>query len=115
MNRVSDFTTRLNELLIKTNSTQADIVKKTNLNKGIVSRYCSGKALPKMETLNDIAKAFFINPLWLMGYDVSMYESIGRSPSYEKLQELNQKLTNEQRVKVIEMINLMFFDKGDNI
>lgn len=106
--QVSNFTNRINELLQHFNYTQADIVRKTNLNKGIVSRYCTGKALPRSETLNLIAKSFFVNPLWLMGYDVGMYEVQGHSLNYEKLEQLNKVLTDEQRIKVIEMIEIMF-------
>lgn len=108
MERISNFQKRLVYLLDKSNYSQAEVVKRTGLNKGIVSRYVSGTALPKMETLNLIAKAFFVNPLWLMGYDVDMYNTCGHSESYEKLKELNDKLNDEQRIKVIEMIDIMF-------
>jgi transcriptional regulator with XRE-family HTH domain len=108
MNRVSSFTTRIQELLNRFNFTQADIVRKTGLNKSIVSRYCAGKAQPKTETLNLIATKFFVNPLWLMGYDVSMYEVGGKSLAYKQLADLNERLTDEQRAKVIDMIEIMF-------
>lgn len=108
MERISNFQKRLVYLLDKFNYSQSEVVKRTGLNKGIVSRYVSGTALPKMETLNLIARAFFVNPLWLMGYDVDMYNAGGHSESYEKLKDLNEKLSDEQRIKVIEMIDIMF-------
>ena len=108
MERISNFQKRLVYLLDKFNYSQSEVVKRTGLNKGIVSRYVSGTALPKMETLNLIARAFFVNPLWLMGYDVDMYNADGHSESYEKLKDLNEKLSDEQRIKVIEMIDIMF-------
>ena len=108
MNRVSNFTNRIQEMLNHFNYTQADIVRKTGLNKGVVSRYCSGKALPKSETLNLIATKFFVNPLWLMGYEVSMYEVDGKSLAYNQLEDLNKRMTDEQRAKVIDMIEIMF-------
>lgn len=107
MERNSDFTRRIREMLNYFNCTQADIVKRTNLNKSIVSRYVSGTALPRAETLNTIAKAFYVNPLWLMGYNVSMHET-GGTPNADRLNDLNKKLTEEQRLKVIEMIEIMF-------
>ena len=107
MERNSNFTRRISEMLNYFNCTQADIVKRTNLNKSIVSRYVSGKALPRAETLNTIAKAFFVNPLWLMGYKVSMFSDNG-SPNFDRLNELNMQLNEEQRGKVIEMIEIMF-------
>lgn len=106
MERNSDFTRRIREMLDYFNCTQADIVKRTNLNKSIVSRYLSGAALPRTETLNTIAKAFFVNPLWLMGYNVSMH--VVETPNADRLNDLNKKLTEEQRGKVIEMIEIMF-------
>ena len=113
MERNSDFTRRIGEMLTYFNCTQADIVSRTNLTKAIVSRYVSGKALPKAETLNTIAKAFNVNPLWLMGYKVSMFEvPIGneeRTPNFSRLNVLNRKLTEEQRGKIIEIIKILYF------
>lgn len=113
MERNSDFTRRISEMLTYFNCTQADIVSRTNLNKAIVSRYVSGKALPRAETLNTIAKAFNVNPLWLMGYKVSMFElpmsDEERTPNFDRLNMLNRKLTEEQRGKIIEMIEIMYF------
>lgn len=46
--------------------------EKTQLNKASVSQYVNGKNTPSSITASKIAKAFGIDPAWLMGFDVPM-------------------------------------------
>lgn len=51
---------------------QADIVKKTGINKGALSSYINGNYEPKQSNIYKIANTLNISPAWLMGYDVPM-------------------------------------------
>lgn len=51
---------------------QIDLVAKTNIDKGQMSSYLSGKYKPRQKNINLIAKALSVDEAWLMGYDVPM-------------------------------------------
>lgn len=47
------------------------LATKLGLTPATISRYTNGKMTPKVPTVYSIANIFNVNPLWLMGYDVS--------------------------------------------
>lgn len=54
---------------------QADLVKKTGINKGALSSYISGRYIPKQTNIYKMANALNVSPAWLMGMDVPMRNS----------------------------------------
>ena len=62
---------------------QADICRKTGIDKGSVSSYVSGRYEPKDDRIFLIANALQVNPSWLSGFDTEMdiYPSRLKSPS----------------------------------
>lgn len=51
---------------------QAELVRRTGINKGALSSYINGRYEPKQKAIYKIAKALNINEAWLLGYDVDM-------------------------------------------
>jgi len=66
------FPERLREAMEIRNFRQRDLVRSTNINKGAISNYLSGKYRPNGTNTLLIARALNVNVLWLMGYDVPM-------------------------------------------
>jgi len=64
---------RLHKALSIRGLKQADLIRKTGINKGSMSCYLSGKYIPKQNTIFILAQALHVNEAWLMGADdVSM-------------------------------------------
>lgn len=87
---------------------QTDLCRMTGIPKSAISEYLSGAYEPKQDKLLLIAKALRVDPVWLMGYNVSMEE---KSP--DKLQlterektllELFRQVPEDQQELVLHMI-----------
>jgi transcriptional regulator with XRE-family HTH domain len=68
----SNSNTRIRTLLNELDISQTDFCNKTGLTKSALSNYLNGDRQPRQDQLDKIAKAFDLNPSWLMGYDVPM-------------------------------------------
>lgn len=72
---------RLKEAMDRIDISQAELVKRTGINKGALSSYLSGRYAPKQKAIFELAKALHVSEAWLLGYDVpserdeSMYQS----------------------------------------
>ena len=62
---------RIKEALEFNDMKQADLIKKTGINKSALSSYLSGKYIPKQTNIYLMAKALNVNEAWLMGKDVT--------------------------------------------
>lgn len=51
---------------------QADLSKKTGINKSLISSYLTGTFKPKQDKLTLLAKALKVQESWLMGFNVEM-------------------------------------------
>lgn len=60
---------RLKEALRNTDMTARDLAAKANISEASVSRYLSGKLSPKLDSIQALAKALNVDPVWLLGYD----------------------------------------------
>ena len=67
---------RIKEALEINNMKQADLIKKTGINKGALSSYISGKYEPKQNNIYLMAKALNVSEAWLMGMDVPIYRVV---------------------------------------
>ena len=70
--QISNSNIRLKELLDYFGDTQADMVRKTGIEKSAISNYIKGKREARQDKLILIANAYKVNPAWLMGLDVPM-------------------------------------------
>lgn len=100
------FENRFAEMLKILNISQQDVSDKIGISKSLISRYANGKVCPKVENIGAIAKAYHINPVWLIGYNVPMFEKDNNL--INEINEYLEKLNNNELEKVLGFIKLMF-------
>lgn len=76
----SDSNSRIRILLNELGISQTEFCNKTGITKSALSNYLNGDRQPRQDQLDKIAKAYDINPAWLMGYDVSSKIDINLRP-----------------------------------
>lgn len=69
---MAEFKERLKYIMDKKGVKAIDLARNSGMTRGAISQYLAGKVTPKVDKLNDLAKALLVNPVWLMGYDVDM-------------------------------------------
>lgn len=72
MEIVASTSSRLLELLELYNISQAELARRTGLQRSTISRYISGQREMLLDKAKIIANAFNVNPAWLMGFDVDI-------------------------------------------
>lgn len=122
LNRIATTSQRLHQAMEMERKKQTDIVALTGINKGTISRYCSGEIEPKATAINKLATALNVAEMWLWGYDVPMERSEGqkkndqlvklvtRLRSDSEFMDAVQKLDNltpAQYAAVLSMLNAM--------
>ena len=115
-NRVSNTPTRLKEALTKSNMRQAELSRRTGLDKGTISNYLSGRYEPKSDAINKMAIALNVSEMWLWGYDIPMERKEKNSPDKtmltegeKKWLELYHQISDESKVILTNMVGA--FDK----
>lgn len=68
----AEFKDRLKTIMDMKGLRSVDIVENTDIPKGAISYYISGKSKPKADRLYILAKYFGVSEAWLLGYDVPM-------------------------------------------
>lgn len=68
-----EFKIRLNNILVRSNTSQEELAKYLGTNQQTVSRYCTGKMMPNIYTINKIAMFFGIDYKELLFIDYSKY------------------------------------------
>ena len=81
---------RIKEAMQLRRFNQADLVRKTGLNKSSVSQYVSGQFEMRQKALTLIACALGVSEAWLMGYDVPM-ERVQHSANQKIVDPINLK------------------------
>ena len=93
---------RIKELLSIYGDRQFEMAKKTGLSKSAITRFVNGENIPNQESIDKIAKAYNVNPAWLMGYDVDMEKKSNK----EIIKMLNM-LTESDKDFVIKTIRYL--------
>lgn len=101
---------RLNFSLKNSAFSQAEIVKKTGINKGALSSYLAGRYIPKQSNIYKLASVLDVSPSWLMGFDVPMRDS-KKDVLGNELENLFRKLSDELNIPVNELKNIFFNHK----
>lgn len=73
------FSKRLKEAMQIRNINQAELSQKSGISKSSLSEYLKGKYEAKQTGIFNLARALDVNEVWLMGEDVPMDRSYGRS------------------------------------
>ena len=75
LNRTATTAQRLRTAMTMAKVKQQGLADATGLNKGTISRYCSGEYEPKADAISRLASALDVSEMWLWGYDVPMERS----------------------------------------
>ena len=100
MSRVASFSSRIRELLKVREISQAELARRSGLNKSTISHYVKGDWEGKQDAVYAIAKATNCTEAWLMGYDVEME----RSSEAERFKPLPSNLQPLKEMKKIPLV-----------
>lgn len=110
---VAKCSVRLAQALAIRGVKQSELCAKTGIPKSAMSQYVSGAFEPKQDRLQLIAQALYVDPVWLMGYDVPMEKQKEVSPDKPELTEgekmlldLFNKVPQERQEMVLQMIRV---------
>lgn len=103
-NRISSL--RLAEALADNRLRAVDICEKTGISKSGMSMYLKGERIPSRDNADKLSKVLGVNPVWLMGFDVSKYVE---TPEHEKelLLSFFAQLSPEKQESVLNLIKTM--------
>lgn len=87
LKKVSDITVRLREALTDANMRQSELARQTDIDRGSISNYLSGRYEPKTSAISKMAKVLGVSEMWLYGYDVPKHRSDGQKKN-DQLVEL---------------------------
>lgn len=111
---VSTFKDRLNQALSIRNMKPIELSEKTGISESTISQYRSGYAKPKDDKLVVISNALNVNPVWLMGLNVSMViESTAEADKTNKDIEIYSQiegLTPEKRDALLKYLAFLLSD-----
>lgn len=66
---------RLSDALAMNDMRAVDLAEKTGLNKASISQYLHGRCKPSNIASGKMASVLGVSPVWLMGFDVPMFET----------------------------------------
>lgn len=66
---------RLLEILEYFSITKAEFCRRTGIGNSAMSRYINGDRLPRQDKVAVIAETFNLDPAWIMGFDVPMFNT----------------------------------------
>lgn len=105
---------RINIALNNSSFSQADIVKKTGINKGALSSYLAGRYIPKQSNIYKLAEVLDVSPAWLMGFDVPMHDP-KKDILGTELENLFKRLSKELNIPLEELKNIFVnYKTSDN-
>lgn len=124
LNKVSNTKERLIEYMNINNIKQADLAKRTGLNRSVISLYVSGKREPMQDNITTLAEKLNVSPAWLMGLDVPMVAK--KEPTHEELvndymdsyktkDDINQFLNDKRAIEIIKCFNKLDEKQRDYI
>ena len=104
---------RIVSALKESGLSQADLVKKTGINKGALSSYISGRYIPKQTNIYKMACALNVSPAWLMGMDVPMHSSDNFSFGTE-LENIFIDVSKELNVPISDLKTIFLNSKNES-
>ena len=74
--KISNSNDRIRYLMDYFGLNQTEFSLRANIQKSTLSNYLTGCRIPRQDQIDAISMAFNVNPAWLMGYDVPMFNEI---------------------------------------
>lgn len=78
---------RFSDILTRNNMTAKELAEQSGVSESSISQYINGNHKPSNISSGKVARVFGINPLWLMGYDVSIDQKPGVITDEESITE----------------------------
>ncbi len=106
---------RLQKALSDMNMKPQELADRSGVSKSSISQYVNGSHVPSNISSGKMAKILNVNPLWLMGFDVSEKNDVDAFYSGEMgnlLIEITQKIKNDD-LFAIRMLHYMSLQKGN--
>ena len=105
--RIEPASVRIKKALEINNMKQAELSRRTGIDKGTISLYISGKYEPRSNKTVLLAEALGTSPEWIMGFDVPMRKE--NSPTEltageRELLEIFRGLPEDKQKMVLEML-----------
>ena len=84
------FSNRLKKVMSLRGIKQVDLVRKTDIDKSLISNYVNGNYTAKQENIHTLAKVLNVDDSWLMGFDVPMErkDNIVSQSDIDKVKEM---------------------------
>lgn len=76
---------RIAEVVAISRCTKTDFAKHINLTQSMVSKLCSGAALPSERTISDICRVYGINEVWLRSGNGEMLDVQSRESMFKEI------------------------------
>lgn len=74
--KISNSNERIRYLMDYFGLNQTEFSLRANIQKSTLSNYLTGCRIPRQDQIDAISSAFNVNPSWLLGYDVPMFNEI---------------------------------------
>lgn len=105
---------KLREAIYQSNLTIAEISKRTSVSMASISQYLSGRCAPNNINAGKLATVLNVNPLELMGFDLSEYQKIDIDDELTNhiIREI-QGLSDADKKHILNYIKFYKTQKGD--
>lgn len=88
MEKITDFKTRLDQLLREYDINQKDLSERTGITQATISRYLAGERDPVSSNIEKIAQYFNVQIHWLMGYGCDDEKTEDQTANWNSLDDL---------------------------
>ena len=110
------FAERLNKALLESGLTQKQLSERTGISKSLLNKYLKGKSQASNFKLTLLANELLVNPLWLIGYNVSKdYNDILSQMFIENNNNEQRRIIAKIDEKLLKIENVELLNKIDNI
>ena len=106
---------RLKESMFKRGLTARELACKSNISEASISRYLSGKLVPKQGTIQALAEALDVDPVWLLGYDPVTPENDAANDQ-KAIEQVNlSNLTEANRARLLAYYQALVDSQGGKV
>lgn len=88
---------RLRDALARADMSQRELAEKSGVNEASISQYINGSHKPSNVSAGKMAEVLGVNPVWLIGFDVSMIDK----GVHDQLINLVEKMDDTQLARLL--------------
>jgi len=113
-NRV-EFKERLKIIMEMRGLRSVDVAENTDIPKGAISYYISGKSKPKADRLYILAQYFGVSEAWLLGYDVPMERTAEQKKNDDLVKIIAQMRRDPKFFSIVSMLAELPAEQYDSL